>query len=97
MILVSMAIVGGLTSLEGGIIGSILLTFLPELLRSTDQMRMILYGVVVILTLAFLPDGMMSLVGKKPKEMKAILSRQWAVLSDKELRRKKKKARATAK
>lgn len=97
LILVSMAIVGGLTSLEGGIIGSILLTFLPELLRSTDQMRMILYGVVVILTLAFLPDGMMSLVGKKPKEMKAILSRQWAVLSDKELRRKKKKARATAK
>lgn len=92
-----MAIVGGLTSLEGGIIGSILLTFLPELLRSTDRMRMILYGVVVILTLAFLPDGMMSLVGKKPKEMKAILSRQWAVLSDKELRRKKKKARATAK
>lgn len=97
LILVSMAIVGGLTSLEGGIIGSILLTFLPELLRSTDRMRMILYGVVVILTLAFLPDGMMSLVGKKPKEMKAILSRQWAVLSDKELRRKKKKARATAK
>lgn len=94
LILVSMAIVGGLTSLEGGIIGSILLTFLPELLRSTDQLRMILYGVVVILTLAFLPNGIISLVGKKPGEMKTMLSKQWDTLSDKSLKKKKKRIRA---
>ena len=94
LILVSMAIVGGLYSLEGGIIGAILLTFLPELLRSTDQLRMILYGVIVILTLAFLPDGIVSLFGKKPKEIKKMLSAQWDMLSDKTLRRKKKKIKA---
>ncbi len=94
LILVSMAIVGGLTSLEGGIIGAVLLTFLPELLRSTDQLRMILYGVIVILTLAFLPDGIISLFGKKPKEIKKMLSAQWDNLSDKTIRRKKKKVKA---
>ena len=94
LILVSMAIVGGLYSLEGGIIGAILLTFLPELLRSTDQLRMILYGVIVILTLVFLPDGIVSLFGKKPKEIKKMLSAQWDMLSDKTLRRKKKKIKA---
>ena len=94
LILVSMAIVGGRGSLEGGIGGAVILTFLPELLRSTDQLRMILYGVIVILTLAFLPDGVISLFGKKPREIKAMLSAQWGILSDKALRRKKKKAKA---
>ncbi|HIZ45294.1 MAG TPA: branched-chain amino acid ABC transporter permease [Firmicutes bacterium] len=92
--LVSMAIVGGLYSLEGGIIGSVLLTFLPELLRSTDQLRMILYGVIVILTLAFLPDGLVSLFGKKPGEIRKMLADQWDMLSDKTIRRKKKKVKA---
>jgi branched-chain amino acid transport system permease protein len=56
--LVSMAIVGGLYSLEGGILGSIILTVLPELLRFTDEFRMIIYGVIVILFLAFLPNSL---------------------------------------
>lgn len=92
--LVSMAIVGGLSSLEGGIIGSVLLTFLPELLRSTDQLRMILYGVIVILTLAFLPDGIVSLFGKKPGEIRKMLAGQWDMLSDKTARKKRRKVRA---
>lgn len=97
LILVSMAIVGGLSSLEGGIIGAVILTFLPELLRSTDQLRMILYGVIVILTLAFLPDGIISLFGKKPGEIKKMLAAQWDMLSDKTLRKKKKKVKMAGK
>ena len=97
LILVSMAIVGGLSSLEGGIVGAVILTFLPELLRSTDQLRMILYGVIVILTLAFLPDGIVSLFGKKPGEIKKMLAAQWDMLSDKTLRKKKKKVKLAGK
>lgn len=85
--LVSMAIVGGLYDLRGGVIGAVLLTFLPELLRSTDQFRMILYGVIVILTLAFLPDGLISLFGKKPKELKEMLTRQTSMLFDREYKK----------
>lgn len=88
LILVSMAIVGGLSSLEGGIVGAILLTFLPELLRSTDQLRLILYGVIVILTLAFLPDGIISLFGKSLKEIRQMLSTQLDVMLDKTAKRK---------
>lgn len=87
--LVSMAIVGGLYSLEGGILGAILLTILPEVLRFSDSFRMIAYGTIVILVLAFLPDGIISLYGKSPREIKGILSAQWDILSDKNLRQKK--------
>jgi branched-chain amino acid transport system permease protein len=88
LILVSMAIVGGLSSLEGGIVGAILLTFLPELLRSTAQLRLIIYGVIVILTLAFLPDGIISLFGKSFKEIKKMLSTQWDVMIDETAKKK---------
>ena len=87
--LVSMAIVGGLYDLEGGIIGAILLTILPEILRFSDVFRMIVYGLVVILVLAFLPNGLYSLFGKSRAEIKKMLSDQWDILSDKTLRKKK--------
>lgn len=71
--LISMAIIGGIASLEGGTLGAVILTVLPEMLRGFDaQMRMITYGVLVILVLIFLPDGLISLFGKKPSEIRAM-------------------------
>ncbi len=87
--LVSMAIVGGLYDLKGGVIGSIILTVLPEVLRFSDSFRMIAYGVIVILVLAFLPNGLISLSGKSLKEIKKMFADQWDLLSDKTLRQKK--------
>ena len=55
---------------------------------------MILYGVIVILTLAFLPDGIVSLFGKKPGEIRKMLAGQWDMLSDKTARKKRRKVRA---
>lgn len=99
--LVGMAIVGGFGSIEGGILGAVLLTALPELLRATDQLRMILYGVVIILTLAFLPDGLISLFGKSWKEIKTMIAKRTHELSGKSPRkqytRKIKKSEVTAK
>jgi branched-chain amino acid transport system permease protein len=89
--LVSMAIVGGLYSLKGGILGSIILTVLPEALRFTDEFRMIIYGIIVILVLAFLPNGIISLFGKNTEELKAMFLAQWDILSDKTLRLKEQK------
>lgn len=67
--LISMAIVGGLGRLEGGLLGAFLLTFLPELLRVTDQFRLIINGVLLLLTLAFLPDGLISIIEELPKKL----------------------------
>lgn len=93
--LVGMAIVGGIASVEGGIIGAVLLTFLPELLRSADSLRMILYGLVIILSLAFIPNGIVSLFGKSLKEIRAMLKDRITELSG--LSSRKKAARRAAK
>ncbi len=80
--LISMAIVGGLSSLEGGILGAFVLTFLPEMLRVANQYRLIIYGLTIILTLAFLPDGLISLFGKSFKEIGAMIGKRVHELSD---------------
>ncbi|WP_094604397.1 hypothetical protein SPSIL_053810 [Sporomusa silvacetica DSM 10669] len=83
LLLISMGIIGGLSSLEGGIMGSFILTFLPELLRATDQYRLILYGILLIFTLAFLPSGIVSLFGKSVKEIKAMFKERYMIIFDK--------------
>ena len=81
LLLVSMAIVGGINKLEGGIAGAVLLTFLPELLRLTDQFRLIMYGFFVIMILALFPEGLMSFYGSSWKEILSQLKKRLAILS----------------
>lgn len=83
LLLISMGIVGGLGSLEGGIMGAFLLTFLPEMLRATDQFRLILYGGLLIFSLAFLPNGLVSLFGKSGREIKSMFKERYAIIFDK--------------
>lgn len=57
-----MNIVGGCSSLAGPIIGAIIITPLPELLRSYLLWQQVLYGLTFVLFMRFLPDGVMSVV-----------------------------------
>ena len=57
-----MNIVGGSTSLAGPIIGAMILTPLPELLRSYVVWQQVLYGLTFMVIMRFLPDGVMSVV-----------------------------------
>ncbi len=41
-------VLGGMGSIRGSIIAAVLLTVLPELLRGTDDLRMLLYSIVLI-------------------------------------------------
>lgn len=52
-------IFGGLGSISGSVIGAIILTFLPELLRSVYEWRLVVYGAAVILIMATRPQGLM--------------------------------------
>jgi len=52
-------IIGGLGSLPGAILGSALLTGLPELLRGFSQYRMLVYGCVLIFLMIYRPQGIM--------------------------------------
>jgi branched-chain amino acid transport system permease protein len=50
--------IGGVGSLGGAVIGAILLTVLPQWLRSFGEFDNLLYGAVVILVIMFLPSGL---------------------------------------
>jgi len=56
--LACMLIFGGLDNLTGIVVGTIILTALPEKLRELSEYRMVIYGVVVVAMLAFRPKGL---------------------------------------
>ncbi|MGB7259494.1 MAG: branched-chain amino acid ABC transporter permease [Pseudolabrys sp.] len=55
--ILAMVIVGGMGTLIGPVFGAVLLTVLPELLRSIGDLRLIVYGVSVTLVVLFMPGG----------------------------------------
>ncbi len=57
----TMLVVGGTGSAVGAVIGTGVLTALPELLRFLKEWYLVLYGVGVILMIVFLPEGIASL------------------------------------
>lgn len=52
-----MNIIGGSTSLAGPILGALILTPLPELLRAYVLWQQVLYGLTFMVFMRFLPDG----------------------------------------
>ena len=50
---------GGMGSLSGSIIATIVLTFLPELLRGLGEFRMLIYPLALILLMIFRPQGLL--------------------------------------
>ncbi len=62
--LVMMNVIGGIAHPIGSVLGALLLVPLPELLRDARQYQMLLYGIVLILFLLFMPDGVHGLINK---------------------------------
>lgn len=50
--------IGGLGSIGGAVVGAILLTALPQWLRSFDRYDEVIYGCLVVLVIIFLPGGL---------------------------------------
>ncbi len=59
--LVIMNVIGGMQALTGPLIGAVFLVVVPEFLRGYVQVQHILFGVVLILVMAFLPGGIAGL------------------------------------
>ncbi len=53
-----MVVFGGMGSISGSIISAIVLTLLPELLRSFSLYRMIIYATLLIILMLFRPEGL---------------------------------------
>jgi branched-chain amino acid transport system permease protein len=56
-------ILGGTGTIAGPVIGAFLVVFLPELLRFADSLRLILYGLILVLATIFMPNGIVG-IGK---------------------------------
>ena len=75
--LLTMVLFGGLGSLWGPVIGSVVVTLVKELLQATGTYQMIIYSGFIVIVLLFMPKGIMSFISgvveraKIKKEAKA--------------------------
>jgi branched-chain amino acid transport system permease protein len=56
---IAMVVLGGLGSITGSILAAILLTVLPEALRSAQELRMVLYSLMLIILMITRPGGLL--------------------------------------
>jgi branched-chain amino acid transport system permease protein len=56
-----MVVIGGLGSLPGAIIGALIVVLMPEYLRSSGELRLILFGALVVILMGFSRGGIAGL------------------------------------
>ncbi len=56
--ILTMAILGGINSLFGPVVGAVIITLLPELLRAFNDYRMVVNGLILVVIVLFLPRGL---------------------------------------
>ena len=59
--LVIMNVIGGMNTLIGPLIGAFFLVLVPELLRGYVQLQHVIFGIMLIVVMAFMPGGMAGL------------------------------------
>jgi branched-chain amino acid transport system permease protein len=65
-----MVIVGGITNVWGAIIGSVIITVLPELLRKFEELDVLVYGLILTLSLLFFRRGFVPIIIEKFRKAK---------------------------
>lgn len=71
-------IFGGLGSISGSVLGALLLTALPEILRAFEIWRLVFYGAAVILIMISRPKGLMGGMELSPAGIRKIQSERRA-------------------
>jgi branched-chain amino acid transport system permease protein len=73
--LVNMVVLGGLGSIPGAILGTAILTALPEALRVVADYRMLFYGALLVLMMVFRPNGLLGDI--RLYDLKKRWSKRW--------------------
>lgn len=71
--ILSIVVLGGLGSIPGTIIGAIVLTAAPEVLRPLSNYRMMVYGLLLVVIMIFRPYGLMGGVNFRQVVRRAIM------------------------
>jgi len=56
--MVTMVVIGGMASIWGALLGASLLTLLPEWLHAFSEFEMVVYGLILMTVMIFLPKGL---------------------------------------
>ncbi len=62
--ILSMVLIGGIGTTWGPVIGAVVLTFAPELLRVSKAYYLVMYGAGIAAMIIFLPNGLMGLANR---------------------------------
>ncbi len=57
--MIIMVLIGGKGTLLGPLVGALLVTLMEEYLREAQELRMSIFGLIVMLVVLFLPKGLM--------------------------------------
>ena len=72
ILVLTMVIVGGITNLWGAIIGAVVITVLPELLRRFEELDVLLYGLILTSSLMFFRKGLVPILIEKIKKLRGV-------------------------
>lgn len=56
--LITMVVLGGMASVFGAITGAVILTLLPQMLTGLEDWEMVIFGLILMLTMIFMPKGL---------------------------------------
>lgn len=59
ILLLMMVVIGGTETLWGAILGTVILTLLPEYLRGLEDFEVLAYGAILMVVLLFMPQGVL--------------------------------------
>ena len=62
-----MLVIGGKGTIAGPVVGSLVFSFVPELLRAYDKFRLPLYGLILMIAILVMPNGIVSLFSGENK------------------------------
>jgi branched-chain amino acid transport system permease protein len=63
IILITMVVLGGMGSTYGVIIGAAVLTLLPQVLAEFQELGMVMFGLILMLTMIFMPKDLLPTIG----------------------------------
>jgi branched-chain amino acid transport system permease protein len=72
ILVLMMVIVGGVTNLWGAIIGAVMITVLPELLRKFEEFDVLVYGLILTSSLMFFRKGLVPILIEKIKQLRGL-------------------------
>jgi branched-chain amino acid transport system permease protein len=65
--IIAMVLLGGRQPVAGPILGAFVLTALPHVIAFSAELRVLIYGLILILTILLLPSGIMGVLVRRPR------------------------------